>query len=123
MIEYQATRPPSVMAEHGGSADDTEAEVRGVRDVGQAQAFESDVPTARVVEEPDTVAEQHRRDAHEDLVDHAFVEALAADVGTDDVDVPVARGRRGLGDGGGEVTHEGDARHGPVRGVVGEDEL
>ncbi len=46
--------------------------------MGQAEAFELDVGPARVVEQPDAVAEQNGRDAHEDLVEHTRVEHCRA---------------------------------------------
>jgi hypothetical protein len=36
-----------------------------------------------MVEQPDAVAEQDRRDTHQDLVDHARVEALPGDLGAE----------------------------------------
>jgi hypothetical protein len=59
--------------------------------VGQAQPFELDVGPTRVIEQPDAVAEQDGRDAHEDLVEHTRVEALPGDAGAEDVDVLVTR--------------------------------
>src|ERR1039458_10901056 len=52
-----------------GSSDDAQPEVRRQRRVGQAEAFELDVGPAPAVEQPDAVAEQDGRDAHEDLVE------------------------------------------------------
>ena len=68
-----------------------------MRRLGQAEAFELDVGPARAVEQPDAVAEQHPRDAHEDLVDQTRVEALDGRARAEDVDVLVTRGglRRG----------------------------
>src|SRR5215470_6495792 len=75
----------------GGAAvpADAEPEVGGVRDVGQAEAFELDVGPAGLGEQADAVAEQDRGDENEDLVELAGVEALPGDVGADDVDVAV----------------------------------
>ncbi|MDB5058454.1 MAG: hypothetical protein JWO59_1926 [Chloroflexi bacterium] len=106
-----------------GSLDDAQPEVRRLRRLGQAEAFELDGRPARVIEQPDAVAEQHRHDAHEDLVDHSRLEALPGDLGADDVDVLVARGGFGRGESAGEVTDEGGTRHRRVGGVVGEHEL
>jgi hypothetical protein len=39
--------------------------------MGQTEAFELDIASARAVEQPDAVAKKDRRDAHEDLVMHA----------------------------------------------------
>src|SRR2546423_438636 len=75
------------------------------------------------VEQVYVAAEQHGRDADEDLVEHPGVEALPRDVGADDVHVPVARGGRGRGDRAVEVTDERDARYRRGRGMVGEHEL
>src|ERR1039458_10693730 len=52
-----------------GSSDDAQPEVRRQRRVGQAEAFELDVGPAPAVEQPEAVAEQDGRDAHEDLVE------------------------------------------------------
>lgn len=47
--------------------------------------------SARVVEQPYAVAEQDGRDEHEDLVERARVDALAGDLGAQDVYVLLAR--------------------------------
>src|ERR1039458_3323039 len=72
-----------------GSSDDAQPEVRRQRRVGQAEAFELDVGPAPAVEQPDAVAEQDGRDAHEDLVQQIRVEALPGGAGAEDVDVLV----------------------------------
>src|SRR4051812_48778241 len=89
----------------------------------EAEAFEPDVGPARAVEEPDTVAEQHRRDTYEDLVEFARVEALVGHLGTEDVDILVAGRSLCRRDATGEVTHEGDTRHRHAWGVVRQHEL
>ncbi len=76
--------------------------------MGQAEAFELDVGPARAVEQPDAVAEQDGRDAHEDLVEHTRVEALPGNLGAKDADVLVTCGGLGRGDAAVEVTDEGD---------------
>ncbi|MGW2200345.1 hypothetical protein ACWCSH_49615, partial [Streptosporangium sp. NPDC001682] len=53
-----------------GSADDAEPDARRVRHLGQFDAFELDVGPARVVEQPDAVAQHDGHDEHEDLVEH-----------------------------------------------------
>ncbi len=78
-----------------------------MRRAGQAEAFEFDVRTTGAVEQPDAVAEQDGRDAHQDLVQHARVEALLSDAGAEDV--VVACGGLGGGDAAVEVADEGDA--------------
>src|ERR1035441_68737 len=106
-----------------GSSDDAQPEVRRQRRVGQAEAFELDVGPAPAVEQPDAVAEQDGRDAHEDLVQQTRVEALPGGAGAEDVDVLVTRGGPGRGDAAVEVTDEGDIRYRGVRGMAGKHEL
>jgi hypothetical protein len=87
------------------------------------QAFQLDIGPTRPVEQPDAIAEQDRRDAHEDLVEEARVDALVSDAGAEDVDVLVTGSGLGRRDAALEVTDEGDTRHRSVRGVVGRHEL
>jgi hypothetical protein len=56
-----------------GLSDDAQPDVRRVRHLADAEAFELDVGAARVIEQPNAVTEQNRRDAYEDLVDLACV--------------------------------------------------
>jgi hypothetical protein len=76
-----------------------------------------------VAEQPHAIAKEHRYDKDNDLIQGTNLDALPGHIGAEDVDVLVAGGRLGLGDGGLEVTderHAGDCRIGRA---VGEHEL
>ena len=77
---------------------------------------------ARVVEHAHPVAEQHRGEEHQDLVEQTSLDALLGDIRAEDVDVPVPGGLLGLGDGGVQVTDERDVGGWLGRWLVGEDE-
>src|SRR6266700_4388856 len=73
--------------------------------------------------EADAVAEQDRQDLYHDLVDEPPSQALAGDVGAEDLEVLAARGIQRGGDRFPDVTGEvGDIRVRRVRRLVGEDE-
>lgn len=75
---------------------------------GQSETFEFDAGPTRTVEQPNTITEQHRRDAHEDLVEHTRLEALLGDGGAENVDALVPSGGLRRLDTAGEVADEGD---------------
>jgi hypothetical protein len=74
--------------------------------------------------EADAVAEQHRQDVYQDLVDEPPPQALAGHVGAEDLQVLGTGGAARRGDGFPDVTgEERDRRVRRVRRPVGEDEL
>ena len=75
-------------------------------------------------EEANAVAEQHRQDVHQDLVDEPAPQALTRHVGAEDLKVLAARGAARRGDGFPDVTgEERDRRVRRVRRLMGKDEL
>jgi hypothetical protein len=70
-----------------------------------AERFQVDPAEARG-READAVAEQHRHDIHQDLVDEAAAQGLACHVGAEDLQVLAARSAEGRGDRFPDVTAE-----------------
>lgn len=69
------------------SPDDTQPYHCRLWRFGQADAFKLDVRPSRVVEQTNTVTEQHGRDAHQNLVYFARFEALSRNLGSEYVDI------------------------------------
>lgn len=80
---FPVIRDAPVIARHRDSAHDPEPEMRGRRGFTHAHTLELDVPPAGPIEQPHAVAQQHRGDEHEDLVENAGVQALAGYLGAE----------------------------------------
>src|SRR3954454_16113848 len=124
IVVTRASQPQNLThRSRGSSTDDPQPEVRRLWRLSHAPPFERDVRSSRVIEEPDSVAQHHGRDEHEDFVQRPHLEALPSDAGAEDVDVLVAGGRGHGFDGAAEVADEGDTGDGRLRRVVREHEL
>ena len=81
-----------------GSFADAESEHGDRARLGVAERFQVD-PAEAWGREADTVAEKHRQDIHQDLVDEPSLKALAGQVGAEDLQVLAARSVARRGDG------------------------
>jgi hypothetical protein len=60
--------------------------------LAEGDPLQSDPPVALVAEEPDTVAEEHRREVHDDLIEQSGPEALATEARPEDFDILASGG-------------------------------